>query len=211
MRIVTWLALLSLVGGPATAAPCAPQKLIHIVFREVTPGIDPASFRAQPRSLYRLGDGKMRSEEADDPARHLHQLAVIAEPNFWMVNLSDNTGVHAVDPGPTFSTHAPVFVGAKVSPRITELEFGCEAEFIKANAMRPVRAEQVDGESYQVYRLDGDGDAVEILEKSGKPGFARYLRADELLEAWRYERYELEPSDAASLFAPPAGVKYEER
>jgi len=195
------------------AAQCAPQTLVHIVFREVTPGIDPASFGAQPRSLYRLGNGKSRSEEADDPAQHIHQVFVTDEPNTWLADLDDGTGLHVVDPGPTFFTHSPEFIGDGVSPRLTQLEFGCEADFIKDNALSPIRVEQVEGESYDVYRLDANGDAVEILKKHDKttPTFTRYFRAQKLLLAWRYDLYETELKSDSSLFAPLAGIKYEER
>ncbi len=34
----------------------------------------------------------MRSEEAPDPANHIHGLIVTAEPDTWMVNLDNGTG-----------------------------------------------------------------------------------------------------------------------
>jgi hypothetical protein len=213
MRAFLLATLLCGVGGAAMAAPCAPQSLVHIVVRNVTPGIDPDSFGAKPISLYRLGDAKSRSEEADDPAKHLHQLIVADEPNVWMANLDDGTGLHVIDPGPTFYTIMPVFSVPGVSPRIIQLEFGCEAEFIKDNGLSPVRAEQVQGESYDVYRLNADGDAVELLEKHGKnvPTFARYFRGGEPLIVLHYDLYELGLQDDPSLFIPPTDVKYEEQ
>jgi hypothetical protein len=198
---------------PPAAAVCAPRRLVHIVFRDVTPGIDPAAFGAKPRSLYRLGSDKLRSEEADDPAIHFHQLAVIAEPNIWTANLDTGAGTHAVDPGPSFNAHYPEFAGARVNPRLERLEFGCEADFIRDNALKPVRTKQVEGKSYDVYRLDADGDAVEILEAPGgsTPAFTRYFHAGKLALAWRYDLYELEPATDPSLFAPPPGVRFKEQ
>jgi hypothetical protein len=211
MRFFLWAALVSLIGGPVQAAQCAPQTLVHIVFRDVTPGIDPASFQAQPKTLYRLGDGKSRSEEADDPPRHLHQLFVVAEPDIWMVNLDDGTGAHIVDPGPTYISHDPAVAGEGVSSRLTELEFGCEAEFIKDNGLRPARVEQIGGQPYDVYRLDADGDAIEILVNRGKPAYIRYFRAGQLVLVWRYDVYESGLKNDPSLFSPPAGVQYKEQ
>ncbi len=97
---------------PAYAATCAPQQLVHIVVTDITPGIPAGAFAAKPRSLYRVGDDKMRIEEASDPANGIHGVVVIAEPNIWMANLYDGTGKHLVDPGPSLLTEAPVFGGA---------------------------------------------------------------------------------------------------
>jgi hypothetical protein len=213
MRVFLFATLVSLIAGPAMAAPCAPPKLVHIVFRNVTPGLDPASFGAKPVSLYRLGDGKSRAEEADDPAMHLHQLIVTAEPDVWMANLDDRMGLHIIDPGPTFYTSVPVFGVEGVSRRIIQLEFGCEADFIKDNGMRPVRVEQVEGASYDVYRLNAASEAVEILEKQGErtPGFARYFRAGKLMIVMRYDLYEPGLKDNPSLFTRPTGIWFQEQ
>src|ERR1700749_2048865 len=96
-------------ASPAAAAVCAPARLVHIVTTETTPGIDPSSFDALPKSLYREGATRSRLEEQQDDKNRVHGLAVIDEPNIWMANLYDRTGRHIVDPGPVFNTHAVVF------------------------------------------------------------------------------------------------------
>ena len=69
------------------------------------------------------------------------------------------------------------------------------------------------GAAYDVYRLNADSDAVEILMNPGAatPAFIRYYRTGKLLLMWRYELYEQGLRADPSLFAPPAGVKFQEQ
>src|ERR1700738_3470004 len=95
----------------------------------------------------------MRIEEAVDAVNGIHGVIVVAEPSSWMANLYDGTGKHIVDPGPTFFAIAPVF-GTRLPGKLIDLELGCEADFIAANAPKPVRAEQVGGVGFDVYRIE---------------------------------------------------------
>jgi hypothetical protein len=110
--------------APAFAAPCAPKSLVHIVVTDVDPSIPPTAFGAQPKSYYRLGSGKARTEEALDAANGIHELLVVNSPNVWMANLYDNTGTHIVDPNPPTITQMPVFSDFMASPKFSTLEFG---------------------------------------------------------------------------------------
>jgi hypothetical protein len=153
----------------------------------------------------------MRIEETLDAANGIHGLIVIAEPNIWMANLYDNTGKHIVDPGPTFFARAPVF-GMPISPKLLGLEFGCEAEFLTANAASAVRTEQIGNMRYTVYRVDDDPDAVEILEKAGSntPAFARYYHQGKLTSVFRYDLYTTGLTSNPDLFVPPSAIRYSE-
>jgi len=179
---------------------------------DVTPGVSAQTFAAQPRGLYRIGSDKMRIEEALDSANGIHGLIVIAEPNIWMANLYDNTGKHIVDPGPTLFAKAPVFGMPELSPKLLDLEFGCEAEFLTANAALAVRSEQIGDTGYTVYRVDDNLDAVEILEKAGSntPAFARYYHQGKLALVLRYDLYSTGLANNPDLFVPPSGVRYSE-
>jgi hypothetical protein len=200
-------------AGTAGASVCAPAKLVHLVTVDVTPGVPAASFGAQPRVMYRIGSDRVRIEEAPDVPNGIHGIVVMAEPNIWMANLYDRTGKHIVDPGPTFYAKAPIFYGTPgLSSKLTDLEFGCEADFIAANASTPVRSEQIAGSRFDVYRVDGGTDAVEILERSGTsvPSFVRYYQQGKLVEAIRYDLYVTGLPNDPALFVPPAGVQYSE-
>jgi hypothetical protein len=199
-------------ASPVYAATCAPQKLVHIVTVDVTPGIPAASFEAQPKSLYRIGDDKMRVDEALDAPNGIHGVVVIAEPNIWMANLYDNTGKHIVDPGPSLFAVAPVFGVPEHASKLAALEYGCEADFIAANAPTPIRSEQIGSTRFDVYRVDDKPDAIEILEQSGTttPAFARYYHQGKLVEVLRYDLYATGLPSDPNLFVPPSGIHYVE-
>ncbi len=205
-----WLILLVFsLASPAFAA-CAPDKLVHIVTAETTPGIDPDSFDAQPKSLFREGAHHLRMEEQPDDQAKVQALAVIDEPNIWMANLTDKTGRHIVDPGPIFQAHAAVFPDDRIAPKILDLEFGCEAAYVAANAPTVSRMETIDGAPLEVHRLTVGTEAVEILNRPGAqtPAFARYYRADKLVWALRYDRYDIDPPSDPDMFTAPKGIKY---
>jgi hypothetical protein len=197
---------------PVYAATCAPRTLVHIITVDVTPGVSAHSFAAQPKGLYRIGSDKMRVEEALDSAHGIHGLIVIAEPDIWMINLYDHTGKHIVDPGPTFFAKAPIFGMPDVSPKLSGLELGCEAEFLTAHAAVAVRSEKVGNTRYTVHRVADNPDAVEILEKTGsnRPAFARYYHRGKLASVFRYDLYSTGLADSPDRFVPPSDVRYSE-
>src|SRR5207249_2734116 len=93
-------------------ADCVPEKMVKVVLRDVTPGIDRASFAAKPRTLYRWGSKYGRTEEALDSRLKIHGLIVVNEPDLFMVNLATRTGQHIVDTGGPYHFHAPIVGGA---------------------------------------------------------------------------------------------------
>lgn len=153
----------------------------------------------------------MRIEEGVDTVNRIHGIIVVAEPNIWMANLYDGTGKHIVDPGPTLFAKAPVF-GTRLSGKLIDLEFGCEADFIAANAPKPARVEQVGGISFDLYRIENGPYAVEILERSGTniPAFTRYFHQGNLTAVLRYDLYLLNLPNDPSLFLPSPSVRYAE-
>jgi hypothetical protein len=199
-------------AAPASAATCAPAKLVHIAVANVTPGIAATSFAAQPKNYYRIGNDKVRIEEALDSANRIHGIIVVAEPNIWMANLYDNTGKHIVDPGPTFDAKAPIIGIEGLSSKLIGLEFGCEADYIAANGPKPVRTDQVGAATFDVYRFEDGPDAIELLARPGTvaPAYARYYHQGNLTIVLRYDAYQTGLADDPSLFAPPPNVHYAE-
>jgi hypothetical protein len=211
MKFVIILAAMS-VSAPAVAATCAPASLVHIVTTETTPGLDPQSFDAKPKSLYREGAKHSRLEEQQDDKNMVHGLAVISEPNIWMANLYDRTGRHIIDPNPAQTTQAEVFPDDRISTKILALEFGCEADYVAANAPKADRSETIDGVTLDIHRVTDGTETVEILTKPGAvaPSFARYYRSDKLVWAIRYDLYEVGATADPDMFTAPKGVKYVE-
>jgi hypothetical protein len=214
MKPYIYYAIFTLVAlgcaGPAAAAPCAPANLVHVVVSNVSPGIDATSFGAKPKVYYRIGSDKLRIEEALDAANGIHGIVVVSEPNIWMVNLYDGTGKHIVDPGPTFFAKAPVVGVEGLSPKLLGLEFGCEADYLTANAPRPVRSEEVGSDRFDVFRVEDGSDAVEVLERpgSGIPAFVRYYQQNRLEMILRYDQYQTGLPDDPALFTQPANIRY---
>jgi len=64
--------LICLALPPVAGAACAPEKMVRIVTRDESPGVTAGSFRAQPKTLYRLGIRYGRVEELPNPATGLH-------------------------------------------------------------------------------------------------------------------------------------------
>lgn len=195
----------------AQAAPCAPDHLVKVVLSDVSPHVAANSFESQPRTYYRMGNDRLRIEEALDEANGIHELIVVSEPNIWMVNLYDDVGKHIVDPGPTFFARAPLF-GRPLPGKLSSLEVGCESDFLAQNAAKPVRTEDVSGVSYDVYRVEDGDDAVEILERSGggTPAFARYYHLHGLMAALRYDLYQTGLPNNPGLFSAPSNIHYTE-
>lgn len=208
ISVIFGAAIFSLPAASA-AETCAPAKLVRIVVANVSPGVAAPSFAAQPKTYYRIGNDKLRVEEALDAANGIKELVVISEPNIWVANLYDHTGKHIVDPGPTLFARAPVF-GSDLKGTLIKLEFGCEADFIAGNAPKPVRSEQVASTQYNVYRVDDNSDAIEILERPGSstPVFARYYQQGSLVMTLHYDQYQTGLPDDPSLFVPPANVRF---
>lgn len=189
---------------------CNPQNLVHIRVANITPGLGPTSFAAQAKEYYRIRSDKLRIQEAMDTDNLVHELVVISEPNIWMINLYDMTGKHILDPGPTFFARAPLFAPGRIGAKFADLEFGCESDFIAANAPRPVRTELVGHDKFDVYRVNDGADAIEILERVGSrtPAFARYYRGGTLLIALKYLLYLTNLPNDYKLFSPPSNVQF---
>src|SRR5262245_10654807 len=92
-------AVLGLLCSNVVWAGCAPDKMIKVVFRDETPGLDSSSFAARPKTLYRLGTRYGRLEEVLDSENHRKGLMIANEPDMWMIDLVTKTGQHMVDGG----------------------------------------------------------------------------------------------------------------
>lgn len=201
---------LSLLAGTPAGAACAPASLTRIVTRDVTPGLPADHAARRPKTLYRLGDKQARMEEEADPARGVHPLTVISSPDVWMVNLANGAGRHAVDPGPTYAVHAPIFVGRTIPRLMSQLEYGCEAEFVR-NHMT-AQGDVASGDRiFKAHGLVENTFRLQVLlDAAGRPAEARLFQDERPVMVVAYDAYETGlPADAA-LFARPAGINFAE-
>src|SRR4051794_21069078 len=101
------IALWSMAVSAALAGGGGPT-MTKVVLRDATPGVDPRSFAASPRTVYRVGDKKLRLEERPNPATGLHLLSVSDAPHAWLADLASKTVQHVVDPAPDGVVRFPV-------------------------------------------------------------------------------------------------------
>jgi hypothetical protein len=205
------VALLALPAPAAWAAACAPEKMVRIVSRDATPGIDPQSFPGLPKTLYRIGNGRGRVEEVPDPARGVHGLIVVNEPDGWIVNLHDRTGRHVVDPGPSLVFRAPILDGGELPAPLRELEFGCELAFVQAHAPKPVeRVDAGGGVMLDKHRLTRGAHRVEILVKvrDRMVHAVAHYKGGTVVRVVRYVEYQTGLAPDARLFSRPDGIQF---
>lgn len=210
MRSLILAILASLAASPVLAQACAPATLTKVVTRSVGPDVVRGSFAAEPVTLYRKGERFLRLEESPDPARRVHLLSVVAEPDIWFVNRMDGTGRHMVDPGPVFTAHAPIVVGPGVPPMFNELEFGCEAAFAKTRA-REAGTRPVLGKPARIHALQqGDRRLEILLSDAGVPVEVAYYEGAKAVLVIRYDVFQTGLPDNPDLFRKPDGVTYQE-
>lgn len=211
MRMPLTLLLTIAIVSPCRA-DCVPEKMVKVVFREVTPGIDRGSFAAKPKTLYRLGSKYGRTEEALDSALKIHGLIVVDEPDVWMINLVTRTGQHIIDTGEPYHFHAPIVGGPDDQEAIKELEFGCEMDFMKAHGAGPARKGTLDGREVDQYvvTIDTYRIVLSVSPKSARPvGFSVY-ESDKPHYDMRYLEYANDLEPQAKLFQRPEGIEYED-
>jgi hypothetical protein len=206
------LCVLLLVASPFLICPVqsqeVPRTMTKVTTKIVEPKPEPGSFAAQPKTMWRAGTKYARTAEAPDPQNHIHGLAIINEPDAWMINLFDKSGRHVVDPGPTFNVHLPIFEqpsGAKL--KVNELEFGKEVEFFAKNDARKSAGEMVDGKPTVRQEVTFSGGSVVLWTdaKSKKPVRISLIQGVQR-QTIAYVAYDNDLAFDSTLFQPPTGI-----
>jgi hypothetical protein len=197
--------LLLLLPGQSQEVP---KTMIKITTRIIEPKPEPGSFLAQPKTVWRAGTIYSRTAEAPDPTNHIHALAIIHEPDAWMINLFDRSGRHLLDPGPTFNVHLPIFEQLSgANTKLNEPEFGKEMEFFAANDAKDSAGEMIDGKPSVHHEVTLSGSRLVLWTdaKSKKP-----VRISRIQGVQRQTIAYLAYDDALAfdptLFQPPTGI-----
>src|SRR5271165_853908 len=149
---------LGVILAHASFAQQLPKVMTKVeVFLE-GPDIPAGSFATKPKVMYRAGSRYCRIEEAPDPENEIQGLAIISEPDYWMVNLLKKTAKHAVDPGPSFNCHLPIFPDTD-----KDLEFGFEIEYFKAKGATPHQGPVLQTKSTTIYKVDVGNEALALF------------------------------------------------
>jgi hypothetical protein len=171
------------------------------------PDIPAGSFRTKPKVMYRAGSRYCRTEEALALENGIHGLAIVNEPDAWMVNLLNKTAKHMTDPGPKFNCHLPIFPDSDNS-----LEFGLELEYFKGKGAAPQKGPVLQTKSTTLYKVDfGNSTALAMFTYGipERPLLVSRVRGDKGEIFWFSGWGDL-PFDAA-LFAIPEGAKIEDQ
>lgn len=214
--LALWSSACGLPDAPEAPVSRAPQPLPQarkVVFRDVSPGVDPTSPAGQPVTLYRLGQRWGRVEYPPDRARNKHPLVVVNEPDIWIMDRAEGVGRRLRDAGPSYVFHAPVIEreAASTYPQpVRQLEFGGELEFVRAHGARPQPARSENGVEIDHYQVDME-DAVSVILVTPR-GVAVPLRLgifrDQALErGFEYLEYRDDVPASPEMFQPPPGIR----
>lgn len=201
-----------MTSAPSCRGQCEPARMVKVVFKDSTPGVDSSSFAAKPKTLYRLGIKYGRLEEELDAQNGIHGLMVINEPDVWMINLASKTGRHIVDSGPTFEFHSPVIASNKDPKEIIALEHGCEFAYMKAKGKQVTSGVVRDGTNVDEYELVAGPMKVVVGFKHGtqRPVFAELFKGPELSHRLTYLEYDTDLPPNTELFTKPTGATIQE-
>lgn len=187
---------------------CAPAGLFRAVVRNVTPGLMAADRAAGPRTLYRLGDRFMRSEEDPDTQSGDQNIVVVAEPDLWVLNTPTRRARHGRDPGPDLVVKAPILPQSFGLPEAFKgLEFGCEPDWVARNAAQALRQVSWGGIAATFHQVtSGDHTVVVLMDQRRKePLVISYLRQGKPLLVLRYDDYRAGMPERPQLFEAPKG------
>jgi len=213
MRFRHWLrtaAFLLLCGASIPCTWADDPKMLFIEYALVAFGLDPDSFNAQPKKVWRGGETYLRLEEVPNPETGSQRLLVITEPDIWIIDRTTGLGRHEVDPGPTYRIRFPVFT-ADSNEDIVKLEMGMEREFFREHGATEAGEKSVAGVECKESVLELGGRKVSLFTRTsdGVPFQVTILLGERAL-AVRYLRYETGLALDKSLFKPPQDIKFEE-
>ncbi|HEX4826526.1 MAG TPA: hypothetical protein VFV19_19680 [Candidatus Polarisedimenticolaceae bacterium] len=203
------VAIAILVATCAQAQVCDPQKMVRVVYRDISPGVDPSSPGGQPETLYRLGTKYARVEGAIDRQHNTQPVMVANEPDIWMIDLLTKHGRHFHDTDAGSGFKAPVVGDPDLPPSITALEFGCEMAFMKGV---PTKKADLDGQRVSQYekKIDRYRVVLSVMQRSLTPISLFLYDGAKLAFALRYDEYNNALAPKMELFQRPEGITYAE-
>jgi len=208
------LIVCALAGVMSAQQPPKMMTRVEVTFH--SPDVPEGSFAAKPKILYRAGDRYCRIEEASDPEHNLHNLMIINEPDYWMVNLLAKTAQHGIDPGPTFNCHLPIFAYGnpqsldEETKQIRQLEFGREQEFFESKGAVPEPGPVLFKHETTSYKAQvGTATLMLFVAKSPELPIAVSLKRGDKTEIFSYSQYARTAFDP-KFFAKPEDVKIQD-
>ena len=188
------------------AAQAVDDKMLYVEYRLAGKQIAADSFDAQAKKVWRIGLKYLRFEDAPNPQSKVHGLIIVAEPDIWIIDRNINQAQHTVDPGPNYKIHFPLFASEK-SEKLRGLEFGRELEYFRENDAKELPAQNVDGFTCKVLRLDIADREVTLFLKTNDTPLQIAVKSSENEYTMRFLRYEPDRKPDKLLFQLPPGVQ----
>ncbi len=198
------------------ALTLADDVMIKVVFRQESRDVPSGSFALQPKTLYSYKTELGRLEEAFDPAINLQQVVIANGKDDWMINLADKTGLHIIDPGPTYNLYVPIVPPdpstPNTKPPIEDFQIGHEFEFMAAQKISAKRVTK-DNKPADLYECLREGYTLDFYVDplTSIPTETRVLKDGKLLTRLIYLEYYRALTPDLSLFQPPPDVKISEQ
>jgi hypothetical protein len=202
LRFFTTLPLIFAV----LSAQAADDKMFFAEYRVVSETLPASSPELQPRKIWRLGKAFLRFEDVTNPETKTLALVIVNEPDIWIIDRNKNEGQHALDPGPQYEVHFPIFPREK-SDKLKQLEFGSEFSFFKNRGAEELKSQTVDGIKCKVYRLELDNRKVTLFMKPDNLPLQIEVQSTEVKYAVRFLKYDPNQKPDMNLFKIPPGIK----
>lgn len=199
------VAALLLISGflPAQAAE---DKMFFAEYRVVSADLPASSPDAQSRKIWRLGKEFLRFEDIPNTETRAHILIIVREPDIWIIDRNKDQGQHALDPGPQFAVHFPIFP-REPSEKLKRLEFGSELGFFQDNGAKEIASQTVDGIKCKLYRLEMDDRKVTLYLKPDNVPLQIEVQSADVKYALRFISYDPGQKPDMGLFKVPPGIK----
>jgi len=201
-RMLTTLLLSLLTLG----TQAADDKMLFAEYRVVSADLPASSPEAQPRKIWRIGKTFLRFEDVENPETKVHGLIIAHEPDIWIIDRKKGQGQHAIDPGPQYIVHFPIFPREQ-SETLKQLEFGSELKFFQDHGAREIASQTVDGVKSKLYRLELDNRVVTLFLKPDDRPLQIEIQSADVKYAVRFVRYDPDQKPDMSLFKVPPGIK----
>ena len=206
MRLIfRFIAALLLTAGllPAQAAD---DKMLFAEYRVVSADLPDSSPEAQPRKVWLLGKEFLRFEDVPNPETKVHELIIVHEPDVWIIDRNKGEGQHAIDPGPQYAVHFPIFPREQ-SARLKRLEFRSELKFFQDNGAKELALQTVDGIKCKLFRLELDDLELTLFLKPDNLPLQIEVQSAGVKYAVRFLRYDPDQKPDMTLFRVPPGIK----
>ena len=201
-KLLTALLLSSLTLG----AQAAGDKMLFVEYRVVSTNLPASSPEAQSRKVWLLGKEFLRFEDVPNPETKVHGLIIVDEPDIWIIDRNKGQGRHAIDPGPQYVIHFPIFPREQ-SEKLKQLEFGSELKFFQDNGAKVLASQNVDGIKCKLYRMELDDRELTLFLKPDDLPLQIEVQSASGKYAVRFLRYDPNQKPDMSLFKVPPGIK----